>query len=107
MIKLLVVALLSFPVLPSPSLAADWPYSAIQAEDGEPLVIAETGDPNSPAILFIHGDAVIDAHLSVTNQALTPDSARVRHSGTGHAPFLEAPASFNKGVMQCVDDHTD
>ena len=99
MFRLLVVALLSFPVHASPSWAADWPYSAIQAEDGVPLVIAETGDPNSPALLFIHGDAVIDVHLSITNQALTPDSARVRHSGTGHATFLEAPASFNKGVM--------
>lgn len=51
----LVVALLSFAVLASPSWAADWSYRTIEAEDGVPLVVAETGNPKGPALLFIHG----------------------------------------------------
>ncbi|MDE0799205.1 MAG: alpha/beta fold hydrolase [Rhodospirillaceae bacterium] len=51
----IVVALLSFAILASPSWAADWSYSTIEAEDGVPLVVAETGNPNGPALLFIHG----------------------------------------------------
>lgn len=51
----LFTALLSFAFFSSPTWAADWSYSTIQAEDGVPLVIAESGNPNGPALLFIHG----------------------------------------------------
>ncbi|MEQ8509394.1 MAG: alpha/beta hydrolase [Rhodospirillaceae bacterium] len=35
--------------------ATDWVYETIPAEDGVPLVVAETGNPDGPSILFIHG----------------------------------------------------
>ncbi len=49
------VVLLCIAVVSSPSWATDWSYSTIEAEDGVPLVVAETGNPNGPALLFIHG----------------------------------------------------
>ncbi len=47
-------ALLVF-LFAAPTLAADWSYEAITAADGVPLVVAETGNPDGPALLFIHG----------------------------------------------------
>jgi non-heme chloroperoxidase len=35
--------------------AQDWDYSTVTAADGVPLVVAETGNPDGPAVLFIHG----------------------------------------------------
>lgn len=35
--------------------AQEWTYDTIPAADGVPLVVAETGNPDGPEILFIHG----------------------------------------------------
>lgn len=53
LVRSLSILLLAFST--SSAMAVDWTYSTIQAEDGVPLVVAETGNPDGPAILFIHG----------------------------------------------------
>lgn len=35
--------------------AQEWAYDTVATADGVPLVVAETGNPDGPAILFIHG----------------------------------------------------
>lgn len=42
-------------VVATASAAQDWTYDTVVAADGVPLVVAETGNPDGPAILFIHG----------------------------------------------------
>ena len=46
------VALLMFAVS---AQAADWSYDTVAAPDGVPLVVAEAGNGDAPALLFIHG----------------------------------------------------
>lgn len=49
------ISIVSTMVLSWAAHASDWTYETIAAADGVPLVVAETGNPNGPAILFIHG----------------------------------------------------
>ena len=53
--KIGLVAFLSAVLTVSAALATEWTYDTIKAEDGVPLVVAETGNPDGPTILFIHG----------------------------------------------------
>ena len=51
----LLLACTMIPVWTLPAGAQDWSYETLTAPDDVPLIVAETGNPEGPPILFIHG----------------------------------------------------
>lgn len=49
------IAFITGCVMACATVAQEWSYDTIPAADGVPLIVAETGNPDGPAILFIHG----------------------------------------------------
>lgn len=66
-----VLILISCVFLASTAAAQEWSYETLTASDGVPLVVAETGNPDGPAILFIHGYS--QSLLSWKEQLSDPD----------------------------------
>lgn len=67
----LLLACTMIPIWTLPAAAQDWSYETITAPDDVPLVVAETGNPDGPAILFIHGYS--QSLLSWKEQLNDPD----------------------------------
>lgn len=82
----LVAALLSLAVFAPSAWAEDWSYSTIEAQDGVPLVVAETGNPNGPALLFIHGfsQSILSWKMQLDDPALQAKYRMVAFDLRGH-----------------------
>jgi pimeloyl-ACP methyl ester carboxylesterase len=88
-IAMVLLGLLALVSLPRPVMAAELRYSVVEGADGVPLLVAEAGKTDGPAILFIHG--MSQSHLSWLPQLQSPLADRFRlvafdmrgHGGSG------------------------
>lgn len=70
-----VLAVLAFMGASALAQAAAEPYT-VTSSDGVPIAVQEAGDPNGPAIIFVHG--LLGSHLSWQRQIESPELQRYR-----------------------------
>lgn len=98
--------LLVIALLVAPHGVADWGYQTVEGAGGVPLNVVTAGDPQSPAILFVHG--IGQSHYSFVRQLnsdLAEDFFLVTFDLRGHAasgkPWL--PEAYNQPAVWARD----